>query len=76
MSPSSRRIELSEDKTNDPTVTNRLLAALLTRDVGLAEGAPLLADLGISNADIAVVYGNPEASICSAVSRGRRKKEK
>ena len=31
MSPSSRRIELSEDKTNDPTVTNRLLAALLTR---------------------------------------------
>ena len=64
---------MSEEQ-DSAAITNRPLAALLVRDVGVPEGAPLLAELGLSNGDITAVYESSESSIRSAMSRGRRGK--
>lgn len=61
------------DEVDLGVVTNRLLGALLARDLPLPEGAPLLARIGLANSEIAAIYAAPEPTIRSAVSRGRKK---
>lgn len=65
---------MSDVQVDERAVTNRLLAALVTQEKTMPTGASLLADLGMSHKDIAAVYRTTEASIRSAVSRGRRGK--
>ena len=55
---------------------NRLLAALLVRDLQFSEGAQQLARLGMAYEEVAVVFATTPASVRAAVSRGRRKDSK
>ncbi len=52
--------------------TNRLLAALLVRDLARPDGVSLLARLGVLNEDIAAVFNTTEASVRATASRARR----
>ncbi len=52
-------------------VTQRLLGAFLIRGLRRNQGAALLADCGMATRDIALVYGTTDASIRTAIRRGR-----
>ncbi len=62
-----------KNSSTDVALTNRLLAAVLARDLSMPDGAPLLASLGVPTADIALIYGATDSTVRSAISRGRRK---
>ena len=63
-----------ETSSISDSTTHRLLAAMLTKDMQMSDGALLLSQLGVANSDIATVYSTTPASVRAAVSRGRRTK--
>lgn len=64
---------MEEPSDLNSKLTNRLLAALLVRDLSLSEGAPQLARLGMAYEEVAAVFATTPASVRAVVSRGRRK---
>ncbi|MGE3961368.1 MAG: hypothetical protein AB7F65_06755 [Dehalococcoidia bacterium] len=65
---------MSDDLT-EASITNRLLGALITQDMGTNEGAATLARLGMANRDIAAVLDTSEATVRAAASRAKAAKK-